>query len=1119
MWRKTVPIVTAVLLLGVAQALAAGPIGQLGWWAFDEGAGTTAKDGSPNGNNGTLMNGAAWADGKFGKAIKLNGNAGGSYVEIPHNPSLCVTNEVTVSLWVNPERTDGPNASGYSGLIAKGSPPRSYNLYIRAAGTLHFSTGPAGAFTGSSSTGTIPLNQWTHIAVKVEGSIHKYFINGEPSGTGPATVVLPGLADTAPVRIGRTAETNREFKGMIDEVRLYDVALTDAQIKDLYNNKPMVWPKAIKPSPADGTVGVSSPLLTWTPGEGALFHDVYVGTKPELTEADKVASRQAFNMYFHIPGLQAGATYYWRVDEIAQDGTVAAGDVWSFVAVSTAAMLPVPPDGDTFVKTSTNLTWMAGQNAITHDVYLSATRADVEQGAAGAFKGNQKTASLPVDGLTPDAVYYWRVDEINLSGAKQAGAVWQFTTRPVFAKTDPNLVGWWKLDNEKAGLAVDCSGYDNYGTLTGNAKFVAGYFGDALAFDGMDDSADCGASASLSQVSSVSVAAWINVAALAAERRVVSNHNNSNGGYKLTLHSTNVPEFEVRTTANGATVNRNVAGGTAVVANTWYHLVGVYDRGKAIRTYVNGKLDRELVTANLAGVSNGVFRIGRESHTAGNWWYGQLDDVRVYHKALTEAEIQKVMQGDTLLAWNPQPKSGAVVDIQSGAALSWTGGEKAVKHDVYFGQDRGAVSTATTTSPVYQGRQSAVSFAADALVTFGGGTYYWRVDEVEADDTTIHKGAVWSFTIPNYLIVDDFEGYTDDEGGRIYETWVDGWTNNTGSTVGNLVAPFAERTILHGGKQAMPMDFNNIKTPFYSEAERAFAPQQNWTGYDVNTLSLWFRGNPLRFLDKGNGAFTVGASGHDIWDNADDFRFVWKRLNGDGSILVKVESVTNTNAWAKAGVMIRGDLTAGSTMAYMIQSYSSGVSFGWRQVADGTCGSATQTGVNAPRWVKLTRTGNAFTAQYSADGKAWTDIKNATTGEVVSTTILMGSSVYIGLCTTSHNTAATTTAQYSGAATTGGVTGTWQETWIGDDRDLTNSAAGLYVAVADSAGKVAVATHSDPAAANVAAWTEWRVPLSSLTGANLARIKTLYIGVGDRKNPVPDGSGRMYIDDIRVIKP
>ena len=82
----------------------------------------------------------------------------------------------------------------------------------------------------------------------------------------------------------------------------------------------------------------------------------------------------------------------------------------------------------------------------------------------------------------------------------------------------------------------------------------------------------------------------------------------------------------------------------------------------------------------------------------------------------------------------------------------------------------------------------------------------------------------------------------------------------------------------------------------------------------------------------------------------------------------------------------------------------------------------------------------------------------------------------------------------------------------------TSSTAPLYAVVEDSAGKTAVAVHPDPAAVNAAAWTEWKIPLGSLTGVNLAKVKKLYIGVGDRNAPAADGSGRLYLDDIRVTK-
>ena len=270
------------------------------------------------------------------------------------------------------------------------------------------------------------------------------------------------------------------------------------------------------------------------------------------------------------------------------------------------------------------------------------------------------------------------------------------------------------------------------------------------------------------------------------------------------------------------------------------------------------------------------------------------------------------------------------------------------------------------------------------------------------------------------------------------------------------------------------------------------------------------RGNPVAYVEEGDKV-TMSAAGHDIWDNADDFRFACKSLTGNGSVVVRVESLVNTNAWAKAGVMIRQSLDADSRFAYMIVSYSSGVSFGWRQQTAGTCGSVSQAGVAAPQWVKLTRTGDAFTAQYSADAKTWTDVKN-TDGTVVSTTIAMTGPVYIGLCVTSHNQTAVTTAVLSGAATTGNVTGSWQVLAIGDDPQPANSPADLYVVVEDSAGKKATAT--DPALVTAAAWTQWKIPLSNFAGVNLAKVKKLTIGVGNRTSPAPGGTGKLYFDDL-----
>lgn len=93
--------------------------------------------------------------------------------------------------------------------------------------------------------------------------------------------------------------------------------------------------QARNPVPADGATGLTVPLLRWTAGDGALFHDVFLGKTPGLTAANKVASRLSYPLYYHIAGIEPGITYYWRVDEIEPTGTPHPGDVWSFTTALT----------------------------------------------------------------------------------------------------------------------------------------------------------------------------------------------------------------------------------------------------------------------------------------------------------------------------------------------------------------------------------------------------------------------------------------------------------------------------------------------------------------------------------------------------------------------------------------------------------------------------------------------------------------------------------------------------------------------------------------------------------------------------------------------------------------
>jgi hypothetical protein len=261
------------------------------------------------------------------------------------------------------------------------------------------------------------------------------------------------------------------------------------------------------------------------------------------------------------------------------------------------------------------------------------------------------------------------------------------------------------------------------------------------------------------------------------------------------------------------------------------------------------------------------------------------------------------------------------------------------------------------------------------------------------------------------------------------------------------------------------------------------------------------------------------ASGADIWIvngvEADEFHFAYKMLTGAGSIVAKVNSVQNTNAWAKAGVMIRETLDPDSAHAFACITPSNGIASQYRPSTGGTSFNYNQTGVAAPYWVKLERSiSGLFTVSHSANGSTWLPVTGATPQ-----TISMGANVYIGLAVTSHDAALTCQAVFSNVTTTGSVSGQWAHQDIGI---TSNAAEPLYVAVSNSTGTPAVVVNDDPAAAQIDTWTEWVIPLQAFAdqGITLTNVDRIAIGLGTRGNAtIAGGSGKMFFDDIRLLKP
>jgi hypothetical protein len=523
---------------------------------------------------------------------------------------------------------------------------------------------------------------------------------------------------------------------------------------------------------------------------------------------------------------------------------------------------------------------------------------------------------------------------------------------------------------------------------------------------------------------------------------------------------------------------------------------------------------------------------------------GPLKLAKTYYWRVDESDGVETYRGEvwsfttTGAVSGPSPADGAV-DVKPSVVLSWDAGTVAASHEVFFGTVADAVKNATIASPEYKGPKALGEESYDPGKLTLNTTYYWRIDEVnDVSPDSPWTGNVWSFTTGDFFVIDDFEDYDAGEN-QIWYSWHDGLGygvlgtdpyyagNGTGAAIGDETTPsYTEETIVHGGGKSMPVSYDNNKQGYskYSEVEYTLTNQRDWTEEGVTELSLWFRGYPApsNFIEGQAGTYTMTGTGADIWDIGpgageyhDEFNFAYKMLTGPGSIVAKVESVQNTNAWAKAGVMIRETLDGGSKHAFAAVTPANGVAFQGRIDPGSASFNTNQTGFTAPYWVKLERdaAGN-FAAYHSANGSTWQLIQQGP-----ATNIPMTSNVYVGLAITSHDAALRCEAVFSNVTITGSVSGQWAYQDIGI---ITNDAEPLYVAVSNTAGTPAVVINDDPAAATIDTWTEWVITLQAFAdqGINLTNVDRIAIGLGTKGNiTMPGGSGKMLFDDIRLYRP
>ena len=458
---------------------------------------------------------------------------------------------------------------------------------------------------------------------------------------------------------------------------------------------------------------------------------------------------------------------------------------------------PKPTNGESDVDRSAVLTWDAGTMADTHDVYVGTDATKVDGASRANPSGillsqDQAGTCYPLDGMLTlecGQTYCWRVDEV-VAGSILKGKVWSFTTEP------------FVIPIPAQSIAATAS---SQSPDQGPEKTIDGSGLDANDFHSTVTTdmwlSDAGASA------------WIEYAfdqTYKVREMLVWNYNGE--------------EFLTALGLKDVTIEYSTDG----VAWTQLTDVPAFEQATGAPDYAPN------TAVNFGDVAAMKVRITAKS----NW-----GDSPLFNKfGLSEVRFMHI----PVAARQPSPSSGAA-DVVIDRNLTWRSGREAAEHRVYLSSDQQAVTDGT--APVVTVNQASYSPSSLILST----TYFWRVDEVnQAKTPGVWPGNVWSFTTADYVVVDDFEGYSDASPTRVFQAWVDGAGfssdeffpdgnagNGTGALVGYdpTVGHIMEYKVVHGGKQSLPLAYDGL-----SEATRIFDPAQDWTRGGAKTLVLFFCG-------------------------------------------------------------------------------------------------------------------------------------------------------------------------------------------------------------------------------------------------------------------------------------
>ena len=634
--------------------------GLVGYWSFDEGGGTVARDASGNNNHGTLTNGPKWTQGKSGGALQFDGKD--DYVDVGNNSVLNFTNTSAFSAeaWVYLTRSSGR----HKGIMGKGSGSASQQYW-----GLYYKTDSkewrAILYDGSiysivSSSDSQPTNKWIHLLMTYDGVNNlKFYINGNYIGQSVATLGDFSHINTA--KIG-TIWNTFSFPGIIDEARIYNRALTEAEVKYHYNQgKPVAqWDmdegsgSVINDKSGNNNNGTLVNGTTWAQGKHgtALSFDgvddyASVANSASLNPTSKItvglwAKRNGAGTGV-TPGLLSkranGFGLIWQVGADTErlstriyqsNGTaIDSGVIEGVLSVGTWRYINLVADGTNVI---TYVDGVPKKSVPYNGTILTGTALlTIGQQSNAYFNGQIDEVKIYDYARTEEEI---RLD-YNAGLATHLGPSGKTCSEDPAGCMDFGLAGHWDMDEGSGTKLNDKSGNNNHGTLTNSPKWTQGKNGSALQFDGKDDYVSV--AGITNKFSPYTISLWLDGKRGQQVGGLAISTGFSVQRWGLSLESGKISSVNT----DGATTDRwMIEYYNLTNYPSGWHLITIVDDGTTRKFYRNGTYVGSYTNTIVNGGEVASFRIGRGGNVDASHFNGKIDGVKIYNRALSAEEVR-----------------------------------------------------------------------------------------------------------------------------------------------------------------------------------------------------------------------------------------------------------------------------------------------------------------------------------------------------------------------------------------------------------------------------------------------------------------------------------------------